>query len=77
MNQSATTVNSDGKLSYLSYTVDESTLEKTVETITTKTYERPNDFKIAHTMANKIKEYDNKYIIIIVSNNAWELNFSK
>ncbi|TNV82359.1 hypothetical protein FGO68_gene16422 [Halteria grandinella] len=41
------------------------------------TYQNPNEFEAAHRLAKRIKMYDSNYFIIIVSQNAWENNFSK
>lgn len=41
------------------------------------TYQNPNEFEAAHRLATTIKMYDSNYFIIIVSQNAWENNFSK
>ncbi|CDW74032.1 UNKNOWN [Stylonychia lemnae] len=62
---------------YQNYTFDEATLTYTVEEITTNTYLKDDNFQVSHNLARKIKEYDNKYFIVLVSQNAWELRFSK
>eukprot|EP00347_Sterkiella_histriomuscorum_P012274 403369219 len=62
---------------FKNYTFDSATQTYTTNEITSQTYKRVDKYSVAHQMARKIKQYDNKYFIVIVSQNAWELNFSK
>lgn len=55
----ATEINYDSKQIYQNYTFDPSTFNYTINNITSFNYTRVNRFTVAHSMARKIKEFDN------------------
>lgn len=77
MNTTYYTVSASNSNPFITYSIDSSLTSWTEGSSTSYTYMNPNEFEYAHDLATQIRNYDNKYIIVVVSNNAWELRFNK
>ena len=70
------TAESTSFTNFTSYTYDEASGNVQAEISQTKTISQDIRYKPAAELSEKIKEYNEKYIIVLLSCDSWELNFS-